>query len=353
MLRTRRSLILIFLLLVALIPAFMSMIPPSTTAQGGATITGTITPTITLLPSFTSPATVTPPDNGIVATPLPASATPSFCLTPLDFKIGDLVVLTSGISIRSAPTPDSALLANFQDKRQFTIIGGAVCTDGFNFWNIEGHGLKGWVAEGRGTQYWLKLVQRAGEPAVPCLTPLKMGAGDDFDIVNNVRIREEATIYAYTRTVVPAGSSVKILSGPVCNDGYNWWQVRATVVGVVYEGWMAEGNRFGDVYIDVPPEGDGTVGHFALHLDVGDRVQVTYSDGQPKNLRNAPDTSATILYELVEGVPMVIIGGPLCADTYNWWQVRVLASNEVIGWIAEGGPAQYWIAINELPGDGR
>lgn len=342
-----RSLVLMSLLMAALLVVMFAAAPaPRSTAQGG------ITPTITLLPSFTPLPTSTDLVPA-VATPLPASATPSFCITPLDFKVGDTVVLISGISVRAAPDPDSALIINYQDRREFLIVGGPVCTYGFNFWNIQGHGINGWVAEGRGSVYWLRLVRRAGEPEMPCLTPLKMTTGERFDVLNNVRIREAATLTALTRTVVPAGSFVTILSGPKCAEGYNWWQVRATVVGVVYEGWMAEGNRYGDTYVNVPPEGDGTVCDFPLHLDIGQRVQVMYNDGKPKNLRNAPDTSATILYELVEGVPMIIIGGPICADTYNWWQVRILSSTEVIGWIAEGGPANYWIGVNELPGRGQ
>jgi hypothetical protein len=342
-----RSLILVTLLMTVLLAAIFAAAPaPVSFAQQG------ITPTITPLPSSTPLPTATP-FVPVPPTPLPASATPAFCLTPLDFKVGDTVVLIPGISVRTAPNPDSALIINYQDRREFLIAGGPVCTGGFNFWNIQGHGINGWVAEGRGTRYWLFLVRRSGEPELPCLTPLKLGVGERFDILNNVRIREEPSLTSLTRTVVSAGSFVTILSGPKCAEGYNWWQVRAVVLGVTYEGWLAEGNRFGDIYVNVPPEGDGTVCDFPLHLDIGQRVQVMYNDGKPKNLRNAPDTSATILYELVEGVPMIIIGGPLCADTYNWWQVSILSSMEVVGWLAEGGPANYWIGVNELPGRGQ
>jgi hypothetical protein len=103
--------------------------------------------------------------------------------------------------------------------------------------------------------------------------------------------------------------------------------------------------------VDVPYQGssDGTICAYPLNLKIDERVRVIYDDGIPKNLRAAPDLQSAILYELVEGVPMVIIGGPVCADTYNWWQVRILSSTEVIGWFAEGGPDAWWIARNRLP----
>lgn len=338
---------------------------PSEAQVGGITETPspTLSPTLTLQPGFTPqatiglPATSTPfptqtPQGFIVTTaaPLPPSATPANCLTPRDFRMGDTIVLIGGISIRSEPNPDSALLIQFPERREFIVVGGPICRDGFNYWNIQGHGLTGWAAEGRLNVYWMSLVRRAGEPLEPCLTPLKLVRGEKFKITFNVRVRAEPALIGMTRTVVPTGDTVTILEGPTCADGYNWWKVRAVVLGVTYDGWMAEANRFqSQTYINPPTREPGSICDFPLYLDIGDRVRVIYNDGIPKRLRSAPSTSAPILYDLIQEVPMIIIGGPVCADTYNWWQVRILASTEVTGWLAEGGPAQYWIAKNELP----
>lgn len=354
MFKAKRSSVLIGMLVLLLVfaliasttrqpsPVFAQPLPPSITP----TFTPTITPTFFFTTSTPFPTT-TP--FVFFPTALTPSLTPTACLAPQDFKLGDTVVLIGGISIRAEPNPNSALLANFQDRREFIITDGPSCFGGFNFWGIQGHGIRGWVAEGRGTQYWLRLVSRGGTPTVPCLTPLRLVTGENFLLIYNVRIREAPTLDALTRTVVQADTNVVILEGPTCADGYNWWRVRAVVLGVTYEGWMAEGSRFGEVYVEITPEGDGTVCAYPLNLKAGERVRVIYDDLIPKNLRNAPDLQAALLYELVEGVPMVILGGPICADSYNWWQVRILASNEVVGWIAEGGPGNYWIARNRLP----
>jgi hypothetical protein len=343
----KRSLTLMIALIALLVIAIAASAAPPAAPVYAQIASPSITPSITFFPTSTSFPTTPPPV--FIPTALTPSATPTACLIPQDFKVGDTVVLIGGISIRAEPNPNSALLANFQDRREFTILGGAVCFGGFNFWPIEGHDIKGWVAEGRGTQYWLRLVRRAGEPVIPCLTPLKLVTGENFQILYNVRLRETPSLDALTRTVVQADSNVVILEGPTCADGYNWWRVRAVVLGVTYEGWMAEASKFGDVYVEVPPEGDGTICSYPLNLKHGERVRIIYDDGIPKNLRNAPDLQAAILYELVEGVPMIIVGGPICADTYNWWQVKILSSTEVVGWVSEGGPGNWWLARNRLP----
>ncbi|MBC8100100.1 MAG: SH3 domain-containing protein [Armatimonadetes bacterium] len=343
---SRRSLGLIALLGAGLLFGILfTLRPPLSLAQ--INLTPSVTPTITFLPTFTFPPSNTPFGGSPVPTLNIPSATPSFCLTPLDFRPGDTVVLIGGISVRAEPNPNSALLANYQDRREFFIIGEVVCFGGFNFWAIAGQDIVGWVAEGRGNDYWLSLVKRASDPAIPCLTPQELVPGERFNLTFNIRLRREPSLSALTDTIVPSGDFVRILEGPVCADGYNWWRVRATVVGVVYEGWMAEANRAGVVYINEPTP--TSVCDFPRYFDIGERVRVDYGDRIPKNLRAAPNTASAILATLLDGVPMIIVGGPVCSENFNWWQVRVLASTEIVGWIAEGGPASYWISPNSLP----
>lgn len=276
------------------------------------------------------------------------TATLEFCREPRSFRPGDTVVLIPGIALRVAPTADSALLEQFNDRREFTVLDGPVCRGGFNWWQLRGHGYVGWAAEGRGDFYWLSFVRARDTGILPCRTPQRLAAGSRFLLNYNVRIRTEPSLAALTLTVVPSGDSVTILEGsPTCEDGYNWWRVRAVVVGITYDGWMAESSRAGDdIYIAQPPRPDGSICDFPLRLRIGDSARVNYQDGVPKRLRTAPSLDAPVLYDLVKGVPLEIIGGPVCANTYNWWQVRVLASTPVEGWLAEGGPAQYWIWRN-------
>lgn len=310
-------------------------------------------------------STVTPVPTSLPPIPT-ATVTPEFCAEPLDFVEGDIIRVNPGVIIRSEPSASSALLANFQDPVAMRVLGGPVCFGGFNWWNVTGSDIEviipqgegefgieptivdvtGWVSEGRGDLYWISFVEAGPNRQPDCNGTLNLVEGNDFPVLNNVRLRAGPGLQYLTITVVPYETSVTVLEGPQCADGYQWYRVQAEVVGVLYEGWMAEGSRFGQPYVDVPPDGDGTICRNPQPLNIGDRAKVFYNDSEPKHLRSAPNLDAPILYDLVRNVPLEIIGGPVCAGTYNWWQVRVLASTPVDGWIAEGGPANYWIAPN-------
>jgi hypothetical protein len=267
---------------------------------------------------------------------------PSACPPTQDFKIGDIVVLTGGVLIRYAPDPSAPFIASFPDYREFVILNEVVCYAGFNWYGVQGHGIRGWVSEGtsNGRRIWLRLV-RAAADLVRCETPLKLVAGERFNITNNVRMRETPDRSARTLTVIPYTAVVTILEGPVCAGNINWWKVRATVVNVVYDGWIAESVPLDDPFIIVPtrPPCD-----FPLRLRVGEQARVLYGEGQPKRLRSAPTTRGAVLAELINNVPVLLLDGPVCSDTYNWWKVRVLSSEPIEGWLAEGGPGNYWIA---------
>jgi hypothetical protein len=80
-------------------------------------------------------------------------------------------------------------------------------------------------------------------------------------------------------------------------------------------------------------------------LHIGLRAVITYHDFKPKNLRAEPNRDAEVLYSLLDGIAVDIIGGPACANGLNWWQVRVVGREDVVGWVAEGGTAAggYWL----------
>lgn len=299
-------------------------------------------------PSTTSNAQFTPfattGTPAFVGTYVQPSPTPAFCLTPLAIKKGDIIVVSPGVIIRYAPSASSPLLANFDKPIEMQVVDGPQCNGGFNWWGVSGAGVTGWVTEGRGTRYWIEYY--ASDPNAPreCSAALKLVPGEKINLTGNVRLRNAPNLSAYTLTVAPQGTAVTVLEGPRCGDGINWWYVRATVLDVVYDGWMAETAREGELLVEVTPVGDGTICDFPLNMRIGDRARVMYNDSSPKRLRNQPNLNGAVLADLVENVPLEIIGGPICANTYNWWQVRVLASNPVVGWLAEGGPANYWIA---------
>lgn len=69
--------------------------------------------------------------------------------------------------------------------------------------------------------------------------------------------------------------------------------------------------------------------------------RVTFTDGSPLNMRAEPTTGATILQVLAEGATFTVIGGPVCAANFTWWQISLPGGT--IGWVAEGTVDTYFI----------
>lgn len=319
------------LLVVGCLAALMS--PPTSSATAAMQLTG-----ITVYPTTVVPTVI--PGTHPYFTPAPTT-----CPATAGFLKDDTVVLTGGVLIRYAPSPSSPFIVTFPEDRIFTVLeGGPVCADGYNWYPITGHGVTGWTSEGTrdGVRYWLRLDRRAGEPEIACLTPLNLVEGNRFNVNVNVRLRAMPSTGGTTITVVPYTATIVVLEGPVCSEGYNWWRVRTRVVDVTYDGWVAESARAGGAnYIAGPQQ---ATCHSPLRIDIGEQARVIYNDTQPKRLRSAPSLTGGIITELIENVPVLIIGGPVCADGFNWWNVRVLSSAPFEGWLAEGGPANWWIA---------
>jgi alpha-2-macroglobulin len=77
-------------------------------------------------------------------------------------------------------------------------------------------------------------------------------------------------------------------------------------------------------------------------LDVGDEAIVLPDDPQPINVRQRPSLDAEVVLKAPVNTPMAIIDGPICADKFVWWQVR-LNNDTTTGWVAEGTPQSYFI----------
>ncbi|MEO0565836.1 MAG: hypothetical protein AAF125_27250, partial [Chloroflexota bacterium] len=59
------------------------------------------------------------------------------CLPALNIAAGDTVTIIGGVYIRAAADLDSAIVAYSPDRIAATVIGGPICADGFNWWQVE------------------------------------------------------------------------------------------------------------------------------------------------------------------------------------------------------------------------
>lgn len=284
------------------------------------------------------------------------------CYDPLPVEIGGVIFIEPGVNIRSGPSGSSALVWNtiynnldeeglvVDDPVRIiaTVVGGPVCDKGYNWWQVELPGNDGWVAEGRPGDVggYLFFVAGMFEDRT-CRSLYELHIGQFADLLLDARVRTEPNLNGRVRTVAPAGTPVLVVGGPQCVDQIKWWLVRVEVVDFVYEGWMAEGAE-GLTWLypqDLPSTADGTLCGAPLGLPIGQRAYVHSLEEVPRNLRAAPGLDGPLMFILVDGTPFIVEGGPVCRNNLNWWQIRVLSSRPVIGWMAEGSQGVgYWIS---------
>lgn len=285
-------------------------------------------------------------------TPVAGSLAPG-CDTVLPIPIGGEIIVRSGISIRSAPDPSAPLLRTLDEDFIFYAIEGPVCGGSYVWWRIQSGTFVGWVAE---RNINIDFFVNYATTLNPCNVPLTLERFEVITIGYNVRLRTTPSIGGRVITVAQAGTRALVLSDdPICADGYNWREIQVEVLGVLYQGWMAEAQRQNQmtylaqatsVFNCLPP---------ITPFTIGDRARLRYGDGAPKNLRATPSTNGEVLFVLLEGVPVEIIGGPVCDGDYIWWHVRVMSSIIAEGWLYEGPRPNGWLQPfdQSIPGYGR
>lgn len=278
------------------------------------------------------------------------------CGSPLAMTPGMRFNTRPGIYIRNLPTRSGGITEYLQNSITFRVVGGPHCADGLNWWQVEGPSNlnPGWIAEKESPTGRYLIFPIEEDPTALCPEPLNLVNGSRMPLLNDVRIRREPNLNALVLHVAPTGDTVTIISGPECIDTLNWWEVQVTWQGIIIQGWMAEG-RFGATFVADPdlPSPDAICGTPMIRLRVGDRASVNVDDFKPKHLRSAPGLDGVVLATLIEGIPFDIIGGPICADNLNWWQIQIVSRPDVIGWLSEGGPGNWAIdrfTQDRLPG---
>jgi hypothetical protein len=313
----------------------------------GLALAQTATPTPIPPPTLIPTITHTPGPTTFFLTTLVPSATPG-CAAPLPFEVDSLVYVIGGVYVRYEPNGSSPWVNYYSQRTVVRITGGPVC-DGirYNWWQVRGPGNDGWVAEGSPGSYFMSLAAPPGG-GTPCNPPAALTIGERARLLNDLNVRQTASADGLVITVAPAGSFVDVLEGPVCISGLNYWRVRATVVNVNYVGWVADASSSGTPWMQAEFFMATPVCAPPLALGIGSRAYVSYKGNSPKSLRAAPSVNAELVATLLDGIGFEVIGGPVCgADGYNWWQIRILSRPDVTGWLAEGGPGNYWIVAGE------
>ncbi len=128
---------------------------------------------------------------------------------------------------------------------------------------------------------------------------------------------------------VESGEMVTLLEGPVAADGLNWWRVRTPSE---VEGWTVE--QADNVRTLQPVSGSQPIPTAPPDgIFLGGEAVVTVGPGGAANMRQDPSTATRVLLILSDRARVDIIGGPVQAEGYTWWQVQT--NNGTIGWMVE------------------
>lgn len=304
-------------------------------------MTRTLIITLTLALLLLIPPTITP-------TP---TVSAQDCVPPLSLTIGEFATMLGGVYVRANPDRNAAIVSYAPERLAVRVIGGPVCADGQNWWQVERIFeeplFKGWVAEGRPDRQFL-FKNTLDDRSNLCPAPLPAPIGQGVLLVNDVRVREVPGRSGRVLTVAQSNTTALVQAGPVCSDGLNWWQVQVDVLNVTYNGWIVEGTPGGpdtEVYdpLVVQPDFDASSAPAdlpcgpAAPLGVGDRAIMRFEGAPLKNLRTAPTTLATVIAQIPSGIQMQILSEPFCNEGVNWREVQVFGgSSAPVGWIAEG-----------------
>jgi uncharacterized protein YfaS (alpha-2-macroglobulin family) len=82
-------------------------------------------------------------------------------------------------------------------------------------------------------------------------------------------------------------------------------------------------------------------GALPSRLKVGDSA-IVISDPDPLRARSAP-VDGTVVNQLYRDYQLPVVGGPVCADSVLWWEVRL--RDQSTAWVAEAAEGEYFLDL--------
>lgn len=236
-------------------------------------ITPTITPTKWWIKTT---ATSSPTPSRITASTDPASMLASDCpsvfSSPLQSGMYAYISLTPPLPnrIRSGAGKANSYLGQIEPGGGVRVLEGPLCVDGFSWWLVESTqgGLRGWTAEGRGSEQWVipcsdQTVACNKKPRPTPFSPASStSSSKDKDknkgtncksdkLVVGILAQVEQDSLLVIRSEPDTGdvvgrigplSVINIVDGPACAGGAIWWKVNSATLNLL--GWATETNLY-------------------------------------------------------------------------------------------------------------
>jgi hypothetical protein len=149
-------------------------------------------------------------------------------------------------------------------------------------------------------------------------------------------------------------------------EGDNFWQFRDQFVpdpSSLVRSWslnvQSQLNQRRYELLLMSKEGDDGIenlqclGAPETRMQTGDIGMVSLDDPRPLRVRADPNLQGQIITELNPGAQFEVIGGPICADGFIWWNIQVFSEaldEQIVGWSAEGTTENYFIEMLQRSG---
>ena len=213
-----------------------------------------------------------------------------------------IIVATDALNLRSGPSLQTTVINVLPYGTEAYVVSGPYIRDGYAWYEITAAGQSGFAVSDF-------LASGGAGGALP--------PGDTATVATDaLNVRVNVGLGASVVAVLPWGTAVSILAGPIDAEGYTWYRI-ASAAG---NGWVA-----GEFLSFDRGSGGGAPGG----VTVGGTAVV--SDG-PVNLRQTAGTGGAIITALPIGTALTVTDGPVTANGYTW--VYVSASGSGSGWAA-------------------
>ena len=171
-------------------------------------------------------------------------------IQPSTLVVGEYAQVSPGIpnNFRLYPTIEYGnLIGKIPGGAVVLVMSGPYCNLGYWWWEVNYQGTTGWTVDGppngsTSGEYWLVPIWAGNHPGNPsCYTqPLDLHIGQTARVSAGLpnRVRSRPALSGEVRGLMSQYEWFTITSGPICYDGYWWWQVdRGDLTG-----WTAQGN---------------------------------------------------------------------------------------------------------------
>ncbi|MCC6674242.1 MAG: SH3 domain-containing protein [Thermomicrobiales bacterium] len=240
------------------------------------------------------------------------AAQPTPTPVPGKFQPGDVVTNPSSLNLRSAPSTSGAVVALMAPGTMCIVLAGPTSANGYSWYQIQTSYGTGWSAGEFLSKSASTPVPTQQPTAQPTQSPTPSGGlpiGSTVKTTAALNMRSAASLSGSVLAVLPNGTSGTVLAGPTIASGYTWYRIQ-TSFGA---GWVVS------AYLtsSTPPAG----------IQVGSTVRTTTN----LRLRVTASTSGTTITTMPTGTLGTVIGGPVSANGYTWWQLQTALGT---GWAA-------------------